>query len=336
MQHALAREHGHDSWSALKQAIEDRSSATPSPVPPLHAVDEYERLASDMVLAFDSQDQPALQRLNEHYHRSFTFDDLWAEIWRRVYAFRQRSSRVPKNYLQLSEAQVVIAQDAGFGSWDALTRAVATGAPSVPAHAIDPAENRIAPRRSLSDNEWDELIAIMKERRITALDAQGLMTDEVLAQNRRPRSCDALSLGGSRQLTDDGLLHLARMPQLEQLDLSEYPGGRLTDRGLEVLRHLPNLRTFEMTWQRGITDAGVANLKFCDRLERVNLMGSPTGDGAIQALQGKPHLRYFSSGRLVTDAGLPLLHNFPRLNDLARLVLMLCRTTDANRTAHTC
>ena len=114
----------------------------------------------------------------------------------------------------------------------------------------------------------------------------------------------SLHLGGSRELTDEGLLHLARMPQLEHLDLSEYPGGKLTDRGLEVLRHLPNLRTFEMTWQAGITDAGVANLRFCDQLESVNLMGSPTGDGAIEALQGKPKLRRFSSGRLVTDAGL--------------------------------
>ena len=105
------------------------------------------------------------------------------------------------------------------------------------------------------------------------------------------------------------------MPNLENLDLSEYPGGKLTDRGLEVLRHLPNLRTFEMTWQRGITDAGVAHLRFCERLERVNLMGSPTGDGAIDALQGKPALRQFSSGRLVTDAGLPLLHNFPMLKE---------------------
>ncbi len=55
-----------------------------------------------------------------------------------------------------------------------------------------------------------------------------------------------------------------------------------------------------MTWQAGITDAGVAHLRYCDRLERVNLMGSPTGDGAISALQGKPSLRYFSTGRLVT------------------------------------
>jgi hypothetical protein len=80
-----------------------------------------------------------------------------------------------------------------------------------------------------------------------------------------------------------------------------------------VLRHLPNLRTFEMTWQRGMSDAGAGNLRFCDRLERVNLMGSPTGDGAIEALQGKPNLHNFSTGRMVTDAGLRLLHNFPKL-----------------------
>lgn len=313
VQHALAREHGHESWIALKQALETLSAEPEAPTPPTRTAEEYERLANDLVLAFDSRDEAALRRLNEHYGRSFTFDDLWAEIWRRVYAFRQRSSRVPKNYLQLTEAQTLIAQDAGFGSWTALTRATATGAPPLPPYAIDTTENTIGPRRQLSDREWDELIGVMKERRITALEANGLMTDAVLARIAELDHVTALGLGGSRQLTDAGLLHLARMPQLQNLDLSEYPGGKLTDRGLEVLRHLPNLRTFDMTWQRGITDAGVANLRFCDQLERVNLMGSPTGDGAIEALQAKPKLRYFSSGRHVTDAGLPLLHNFPML-----------------------
>jgi hypothetical protein len=42
-------------------------------------------------------------------------------------------------------------------------------------------------------------------------------------------------------------------------------------------------------------------------------MGSPTGDGAIRALAGKPNLRVFNTGALVTDDGLPLLHEFPRL-----------------------
>jgi hypothetical protein len=314
VQHALAREYGQESWMALKNALGDRGRGSTAAVSsPLLAMDAYEALGKDYVAAFNARDEAALARLNAHYGRSFTFDDLWAEIWRRVYAFRQRSSQVAQNQLTLEEAQVVLAQDTGFGGWDALARAVRTGAPAVPAYAIDIAENRISPRRAVTDREWDELIAVMKEQRIPALDAGGLMTDEVLARVASLEHVTSLSLGGSRSLTDDGLLYLARMPQLERLDLSEYPGGRLTDRGLAVLRHLPNLRSVGMCWQRGFTDAGVANLRFCDRLEDVNLMGSPTGDGAIRALVGKPHLRRFSSGRQVTDEGLPLLHGFPRL-----------------------
>ena len=314
VQHALAREYGHGNWTALRAALEE-SATGDAPLSRVRSIDEYERLAHDLVLAFDSRDEAALQRVNERYHRSFSFDDLWAEIWRRVYAFRQRAFKGSPHTLQLAEAQVVIAQDAGFSSWAALTRTSAGGTPRVPPYEIDETENRISPRRQLSDREWDELIAVMKERRIAGLDAGGLMTDPVLARVARLDHVTKLALGGSRQLTDDGLHRLARMPNLQHLDLSEYPGGKLTDRGLEVLRHLPNLRTFEMTWQRGITDAGVAHLRFCERLERVNLMGSPTGDGAIEALQGKPRLRHFSSGRLVTDAGLPLLHNFPMFKE---------------------
>jgi hypothetical protein len=312
VQHALAREHGLESWAALKLAIERRPAASAALDGRTSTVEDHEQLANDLVLAFDARDEAALQRLNSHYGRTYTFDDLSAEIWRRVYAFRQRSSRVPKNFLRLEEARTLIAQDAGFSSWSAAIRAVTTGAPPVPPYAIDAGQGRIAPRRHLSDAEWDVLITVMKERGIATLDADGLMTDAVLGRVARLDHLTGLLLGGSRQLTDEGLLQLARMPQLERLDLSEYPGGNLTDRGLEVLRHLPNLRTFEMTWQRGITDAGVAHLAACPRLERVNLMGSPTGDGAIAALQGKPALRFFGSGRFVTDAGLRLLHQFPR------------------------
>src|SRR5262249_20028542 len=137
------------------------------------------------------------------------------------------------------------------------------------------------------------------------------MTDDMLKSVAELELVTRLDLGGSRDLTDDGLLHLARMPQLEHLELSEYPGGKLTDRGLEVLRHLPNLRTFEMTWQRGISDTGVSNLRFCEKIESVNLMGSPTGDGLIEALRGKPRLRRLDTGRLVTDVGLAMLKDFP-------------------------
>lgn len=278
-----------------------------------HTVEQYRQAAEDFVNAYEG-DAPALERLNQHYRRSFSMEDLKAEIWRRVYAFRQRAFKGQKTHLQLAEAQMIIAQDAGFGSWAALMQALAAGAgPQGAPYVIQTKENKIGPRRRMTDADWDELIGVLKGRRIPAVEANGMMTDAVLGRIAGLDHVTSLSLGGSRELTDDGLLHLARMPQLQHLDLSEYPGGKLTDRGLEVLRHLPNLRTFEMTWQGGITDAGVANLRFCRRLERVNLMGSPTGDGAIEALQGIPALRYFSTGRLVTDAGLPLLHNFPML-----------------------
>ncbi|WP_321473994.1 hypothetical protein [uncultured Paludibaculum sp.] len=309
VQHALACEYGQDNWKGLKQILEALHPVAPA----LATRQAYEQAADDFTQAYEG-DEAAIQRLNGHYGRSFSHADVRAEAWRRVYALRQRSSKVPKNYLALDEARVVVAQDAGFGNWAALLEAVTTGAsPSVDAFEVDNTENRIAPRRRMSRGEWDAFVGVLKEQRITAVDAGGLMTDEVVARIADLPHVTRLNLGGSRELTDDGLLQLVRMPQLEYLNLSEYPGGKLTDRGLEVLRHLPNLKTFEMTWQAGITDVGVANLRFCDQLEVVDLMGSPTGDGAIEALQGKPKLRRFSTGRLVTDAGLPLLQNFPLL-----------------------
>jgi hypothetical protein len=317
LQYALARGYGFENWKELKLAIQQvaRSRTTAA----------YEQAARDFVDAYKG-DTAALERLNHYYRRSFSFADLKAEIWRRDYAFRQRSSRIPENYFPIEEAQIIIAQDAGFGGWEKLMDALAAGAPPQGApYALDTRDNRIGPRRRMSAADWDELIGVMKERWIPALDANGLMTDEALAQIAGLDFVTSLSLGGSRELTDDGLLHLVRMPLLEHLDLNEYPGGKLTDRGLEVLRHLPNLRKFEMAWQSGITDRGVSNLRFCDRLEEVNLMGSPTGDGAIEALQGKAKLRRFSTGRLVTDAGISLLHNFPLLKtaggDGARLLI---------------
>jgi hypothetical protein len=97
------------------------------------------------------------------------------------------------------------------------------------------------------------------------------------------------------------------MPQLRELIL----GGHITDRGLEVLSHLRELRVFKMFWQSNITDEGLANLRFCDQLEEVDLLGCNTGDGAIAALAGKPKLRRFKTGRNVSDDGLGLLQQFP-------------------------
>src|SRR5262249_42698736 len=136
-QHALALEHGQESWIALTRAV----------TPP-----DYQRLAQDLASAFNERDEAALQRVNAHYRRAFTVDDLFAEIWRRTYSFRQRASGGRTTTLHAAEAQLLVAKSAGFASWDALLRASAGGARPVPPHVVE--ERTIAPRRQLHDHEW--------------------------------------------------------------------------------------------------------------------------------------------------------------------------------------
>jgi len=139
------------------------------------------------------------------------------------------------------------------------------------------------------------------------LSQPGLITDDDLEIISQLDQITSLNLDGSKLLTDKGIECLARMPQLRELTL----GGQLTDRGLEVLGQLRELRVFRMFWQGNITDEGIANLRFCDHLEEVDLLGCNTGDGAIRALVGKPKLRLFKTGRNVSDDGLALLQQFP-------------------------
>jgi hypothetical protein len=147
----------------------------------------------------------------------------------------------------------------------------------------------------------------MREQRIPALDAHEQMTDDVLARIADLDHVTVLELGGSKRLTDAGLRHLARMPQLRHLDVS---GTAITDVGLDVLRALPELRRFSAAGTR-VTDAGVALLSGCHHLEHIDVAWTATGDGALRALAGKTNLSHLKTGNGVTDAGIPLLHEIP-------------------------
>lgn len=289
VQHALARERGFDGWTALKDSLAAGLAA------------KYDQLAADMVAVYATGDDAAMQRLNQHYGRASTADDLRATVWRLIY--RVRRAKGAAEAFGIPEAQELIARTSGFSNWKTLV----AGAPPVPPYELDDKENTIRLRRDPSPAEWDAILASMRERRLTALEGEGFLTDDVLRRLGAMDHVTSINLSGSRAVSDDGLLHLAAMPQLERLDLSEYPGGKLTDRGLAVLRQLPNLRFFKMVWQRGISDIGMANLRYCEKLEDVGLMGTPTGDGVIAALSDKSKLWRLQTGRLVTDAGLALL-----------------------------
>jgi hypothetical protein len=310
-QFVLAREYGFESWARLKQHIE----VLPDP-----KLEPFERVAADIVVICGSDDADALQRITDLIGRAYPYPDRRAQLQQHLMVVRGPESRIED--ITLADARLIVARRFGFESWAELaesvtlprsdTRSASLGMSSTPPfYKIDWKENTIELRPPLSDKDWNTIFGVMNEHQINGLNANGQMTDAAMERVPLLDHVTRLNLGGSKRLTDEGLKHLAQMPQLRELDLSEYPGGRITDRGLEVLRHLPELRKFQMCWQRGISDAGVANLTFCDHLESVDLLGTPTGDGAIRALTGRPGLRRFKTGRLVTDAGLPLLHQFP-------------------------
>jgi len=176
-----------------------------------------------------------------------------------------------------------------------------------PFYHIDWAKNSIEPRQPMSTKDWETLGAVVNELGLTGISSGNLIGDDDLEIISQLDQITSLNLDGSKRLTDKGLRCLARMPQLRELIM----GGQITDSGLEVLGQLRELRIFQMFWQSNITDQGVANLKFCDHLEEVDLLGCNTGDGAITALTGKPNLRRFKTGRNVSDDGLTLLQQFP-------------------------
>ena len=126
---------------------------------------------------------------------------------------------------------------------------------SQPAFAVH--AGAIRPRRALAPGEWDSLLTAMADQKIVRLEANGQMTDAVLEQVAALDHVTHLDLSGSSQVTDEGMRHLQKMPQLQGLNLS---GCRITDRGLENLRALPDLRRFEVYHQGSVTDAGAAHL----------------------------------------------------------------------------
>ena len=173
-------------------------------------------------------------------------------------------------------------------------------------YQIDSKENGLTAKGPQSEKDWETIFAVIEEHRITRLEA-GPVTDAAMKRLAQIDSITHLS-AISNALTDEGAKYLASMPQLLELEIG---GPQITDRGLEVLRHLTKLRRFQSCWTPGISDAGVANLAFCDLLESVNLMGTAAGDGLIKALAGKPNLRQLKTGRGVTNAGIKLLHQIP-------------------------
>jgi ankyrin repeat protein len=273
-------------------------------------LERYEQMAANLLEAYRTGTAEAMQRhWNDTWHRR-----SWDAMRRYVQLDLGKRPAAENGDVDISadDARLLVARDHGFEHWQALVDYLAKLPPdrrmiaAMPVKLFTPGPDG-AGASALSTRDWDVAIESMKERRLGGLDAKGQLTDDVLERISHLEHVTSILSGGSKALSDTGLRHLARMPQLRHLDLS---GTQVTDRGLEVLRELPALESISLSWT-GITDAGVAHLRNCRHLRRVDLSATNTGDDAIKALMGMSTLCHFKSGARVTDAGLPLLHQFP-------------------------
>lgn len=303
---AIARDYGFDSWPKLVHHVEGVHTSA--------RLELFEQLARDFVSAYGG-DGDALDRLVAHFGMSYSREQALIRVRSHVDDALGKSETPT-----LADVQLMLARQRGFDSWAAFAQGLAqpptapepaarglSGTP--PFYRIDWKTRTIEPEAPLSDRDWDAVFAVMREHRLTGLRSPAV-TDSALRRLAKLDFVTRIGLDGAQQLTDDGLLALAGMPHVDDLDLSGWHSP-ITDRGLAVLQHLPALRRLHMCWPQRVTDAGASHLTFCDQLESVNVMGTNTGDGVINALRGKRRLRNFSSGRLVTDAGIPLLHDYP-------------------------
>jgi hypothetical protein len=300
VQHALAVEYGLPGWPALKALLVQGA--------PMR---RYERVAEALVTAYRTGEEPAMRVVWDYFGHMRASDSMRRYV--RLDLGKPEEPRSPEeDDLTLAEARDLVARAQHFESWAALaafTASVPQGkstiaAKTVGAYTVTESGSKEA---AFLTRDWDELLAVMTERRLPGLHSSGQMTDELLERFSRLDHITSLDFDGSRGVTDAGLRHLARLPRLQHLKLT---GCNITDRGLEVLRDLPALESIVLSWLP-ITDAGASHLAGCEQLREVELTGTPTGDGAIRALAGKGRLHDFRSGNEVTEAGIALLHELP-------------------------
>ena len=300
VQHALAREHGLPGWTALKNLLERNGESTVT-------LAYYEGAATSLLDAYRTGDPDALRRVWDHAGHRRSLDAM------------RRYVRVDLGYrehddvdISLDEARLLVARGYGFADWRSLTEFLASLAPKQSAVAARPigvfshdAKGSRQPVATLRD--WDDVLALIAEQRATGIDARGEMTDALLERVAKLEQVTSLDLSSSKRLTDAGFAHLARMPQLRELNVSNTA---ISDRNLSILRHLPKLERISLAWT-AVTDVGAAHLASCDNLRSVDLTWTRTGDGAIRALAGKSKLADLATGNAVTDSGVALLHELP-------------------------
>ena len=116
---------------------------------------------------------------------------------------------------------------------------------------------------------------------------------------------------GAKGVTDDGLVHLKKLPDLEALYLRKC---NVTDAGMKNLSGLTKLQYLYLG-QTEVTDKGLENLKGMTKLKALSLIGTQVTDKGLVNLKGLKSLQTLEiKDTQITDAGVATLKkSLPKL-----------------------
>jgi internalin A len=115
-------------------------------------------------------------------------------------------------------------------------------------------------------------------------------------------------------VTDSDLRRLNQLPDLSYLDLSQT---RITDQGMQEIKHLANVVELNLRFAEYVTDEGLAALKEWKKLKRLNVQGTKASDTTLEHISGITGLEAVNVGSvMLTDVGLERLSTLTNLKEL--------------------
>jgi internalin A len=124
----------------------------------------------------------------------------------------------------------------------------------------------------------------------------------------------AVNLRGS-WINDVQMIELARLPDLERLDLSHT---RISDEGMLNLKPAPKIKELNLFYSEWITDQGMTAIKEWKHLNRLDLRGTRISDGTLEIVSHLTGIEALDIAQTeVTDLGLENLITLANLKELA-------------------
>src|SRR5437016_5133658 len=116
-------------------------------------------------------------------------------------------------------------------------------------------------------------------------------------------------------INDVEMIELARLPDLERLDLSHT---RISDEGMLNLKPAPKIKELKLFYSEWITDQGLTAIKGWTHLKRLDVRGTRVSDGALEIVSHMTGLEALDIAHTeVTDLGLDHLTALVNLKELS-------------------